>query len=64
MAGWGGKANKGGGNISYVEAEDGFDTFVEFHVREMGAGLEDQVLLGARTRSSRVATWNVWKAGR
>lgn len=53
VAGWGGKANKGGGNISYVEAEDGFDTFVEFHVREMGAGLEDQVLLRAYAEQSR-----------
>jgi succinate dehydrogenase/fumarate reductase flavoprotein subunit len=45
VAGWGGKANKGGGNISYVTEEDGFATFLRYHVENMGHYLEDQDLL-------------------
>ena len=37
VSGWGGKANKGGGNISYVTEEDGFETFLRYHVENMGA---------------------------
>ena len=46
VAGWGGKANKGGGNISYVTEEDGFETFLRYHVAEHRRTiLEDQDLL-------------------
>src|SRR3989304_4560563 len=51
--GWGGKANKGGGNIAYVEAEDGFDEFVKFHVHQIGCFLEDQEILRAYAEESR-----------
>ena len=36
VSGWGGKANKGGGNIAFMEAEDGFDRFLDFHVHNVG----------------------------
>ena len=43
--GWGGKANKGGGNLAYLDPEDDLDAFVEFRVRQVGGYLEDQELL-------------------
>jgi succinate dehydrogenase / fumarate reductase, flavoprotein subunit len=64
VTGWGGKANKGGGNISYVTVEDGFDTYLRFHVENMGHFLEDQVLLREyveQTRSNleKLESWGV-----
>jgi succinate dehydrogenase / fumarate reductase, flavoprotein subunit len=53
VCGWGGKANKGGGNISYVDPADGIQPFVEYHVRNMGCFLEDQELLAAYASESR-----------
>lgn len=52
-SGWAGKANKGGGNIAYIEAEDGFDNLVKFHVENIGCYLEDQKLLRAYGEASR-----------
>ena len=52
-SGWAGKANKGGGNITYVEEEDGLDHFVKFHVQHIGFFLEDQKLLRAYGEASR-----------
>jgi len=62
--GWGGKANKGGGNISYVEPEDGVDEFVEYHVHNIGCFLENQELLRAygeesRGNLERLESWGV-----
>ena len=62
--GWSGKANKGGGNISYVEPEDGVDNFVAYHVRNIGYFLEDQELLRAygeesRGNLDRLESWGV-----
>jgi succinate dehydrogenase / fumarate reductase flavoprotein subunit len=51
--GWGGKANKGGGNISYVDPEEGVDEFVKYHVQKIGCFLEDQELLRAYGEESR-----------
>ena len=51
--GWGGKANKGGGNIAYVDPEDSVDEFVEYHVHNIGCFLEDQELLRAYAEESR-----------
>ena len=51
--GWGGKANKGGGNISYVDPKDSVDEFVKFHVHNIGCFLEDQELLRAYAEESR-----------
>jgi succinate dehydrogenase / fumarate reductase flavoprotein subunit len=52
-SGWSGKANKGGGNITYIEPEDGVDNFMEYHVHQIGCYLEDQVLLRAYAEESR-----------
>jgi succinate dehydrogenase / fumarate reductase, flavoprotein subunit len=51
--GWSGKANKGGGNISYVDPEDSLDEFVKYHVQNIGYFLEDQELLRAYGQESR-----------
>jgi succinate dehydrogenase / fumarate reductase flavoprotein subunit len=64
VAGWGGKANKGGGNIVFVDPSDGFDRFLEFHVRNVGEFLEDQELLlefGKQSRGNleRLESWGV-----
>jgi succinate dehydrogenase / fumarate reductase, flavoprotein subunit len=53
VAGWGGKANKGGGNISYMVEEDGWDRFLAYHVHNVGEFLEDQELLLAYGKESR-----------
>ena len=45
VAGWGGKANKGGGNIVFMDPADGFDNVLDFHVHNVGDFLEDQELL-------------------
>jgi succinate dehydrogenase / fumarate reductase flavoprotein subunit len=52
-SGWSGKANKGGGNITYIEPEDGVDKFMEYHVHQIGCYLEDQELLKAYAEESR-----------
>ena len=64
VSGWGGKANKGGGNISYVTAEDGFETYLRFHVENMGHYLEDQDLLleyaqQTRPNLEKLESWGV-----
>ena len=48
VTGWGGKANKGGGNIVFMDEADGFDKVLDFHVQNVGEYLEDQDLLGLR----------------
>lgn len=53
VSGWGGKANKGGGNIAFAVAQDGFDRFVDYHVHQVGGFLEDQELLLAYAKESR-----------
>ena len=63
-SGWSGKANKGGGNISYVDPEDTVDAFVKYHVQNIGYFLEDQELLrayGAESRGNldRLESWGV-----
>jgi succinate dehydrogenase / fumarate reductase flavoprotein subunit len=52
-SGWAGKANKGGGNISYVDPEDGVNEFVKYHVHNLGCFLEDQELLRAYGEEAR-----------
>ena len=53
VSGWGGKANKGGGNIVFMDPADGIDNFLDFHLRNVGEFLEDQELLLAFARESR-----------
>lgn len=43
--GWGGKANKGGGNLAFLAPEDSVDEFLKFRVEKIGCYLEDQELL-------------------
>jgi succinate dehydrogenase / fumarate reductase flavoprotein subunit len=43
--GFGGKANKGGGNLAFLEPEDGIEEFFKFRVEQVGCYLEDQELL-------------------
>jgi succinate dehydrogenase/fumarate reductase flavoprotein subunit len=62
--GWGGKANKGGGNIAYIDPEDGVDNFMRCHVQNQGGYLEDQELLRAFGEESkgnldRLEKWGV-----
>jgi len=52
VAGWGGKANKGGGNIVFVDPSELGDV-VDFHVHNVGDFLEDQDLLMDFMRESR-----------
>jgi succinate dehydrogenase / fumarate reductase flavoprotein subunit len=52
-SGWSGKANKGGGNITYIEEEDGVENFVKFHLDHIGCFLEDQELLRSYGEESR-----------
>jgi len=64
VAGWGGKANKGGGNIVFMDPADGIDNFVDFHVHNVGEFLEDQELLrdfGNESRGNleRLESWGV-----
>lgn len=64
VAGWGGKANKGGGNIVFMDPSDGLDSFLDFHVKNVGEYLEDQLLLqdfGAESRGNleRLESWGV-----
>ncbi len=53
VAGWGGKANKGGGNIVFMDEADGFDNVLDFHVHSVGDFLEDQEFLLDFARESR-----------
>ena len=53
VAGWGGKANKGGGNIVFMDEADGFDNVLDFHVHNVGDFLEDQEFLLDFARESR-----------
>jgi succinate dehydrogenase / fumarate reductase, flavoprotein subunit len=53
VSGWGGKANKGGGNIVFMDEADGFENVLDFHVKNVGEYLEDQDLLLAFARESR-----------
>ena len=43
--GWGGKANKGGGNLAFLAPGDDVEAFMRFRVEEIGCGLEDQAML-------------------
>ena len=63
-SGWGGKANKGGGNIAYVDPQDSLDEFVKYHVQNIGCFLEDQELIRAygeesRGNLERLESWGV-----
>jgi succinate dehydrogenase/fumarate reductase flavoprotein subunit len=62
--GWGGKANKGAGVLWVLGPEDNVDTFVDFHVRNIGTFLNDQELLRAMAQESygaakKLAEWGV-----
>ena len=64
VAGWGGKANKGGGNIVFMDEADGFDNVLDFHVHNVGDFLEDQQLLldfakESRGNLERLERWGV-----
>jgi succinate dehydrogenase/fumarate reductase flavoprotein subunit len=52
VTGWGGKANKGGGNIVFMDGEE-IDRVLDFHVHNVGEYLEDQDLLLDFARSTR-----------
>ena len=52
VTGWGGKANKGGGNIVFVDPSE-LDNVLDFHVHNVGDFLEDQDLLMDFMRESR-----------
>ena len=52
VAGWGGKANKGGGNIVFVDPSE-LGNVLDFHVHNVGDFLEDQDLLMDFMRESR-----------
>ena len=52
VTGWGGKANKGGGNIVFVDPSELGDV-LDFHVHNVGDFLEDQDLLMDFMRESR-----------
>jgi succinate dehydrogenase/fumarate reductase flavoprotein subunit len=43
--GFGGKANKGGGNLAFLAPEDGIEEMFKFRVEQVGCYLEDQELL-------------------
>ena len=64
VAGWGGKANKGGGNIVFMDEADGLDNVLDFHVHKVGDFLEDQELLldfaeESRGNLERLERWGV-----
>jgi succinate dehydrogenase / fumarate reductase flavoprotein subunit len=64
VAGWGGKANKGGGNIVFMDEADGFDNALDFHVHKVGDFLEDQDFLldfvkESRGNLERLERWGV-----
>jgi len=64
VSGWGGKANKGGGNIVFMDEADGFDNVLDFHVKNVGEYLEDQELLldfvrESRPNLERLESWGV-----
>jgi len=51
VSGWGGKANKGGGNIVFMDKPAG--EVLDFHVKHVGEYLEDQDLLRTFAEESR-----------
>jgi succinate dehydrogenase / fumarate reductase, flavoprotein subunit len=62
--GWGGKANKGAGVLWVLAPEDNLETFVDFHVKNIGIFLNDQDLLYAMAQESygavqKLADWGV-----
>jgi succinate dehydrogenase / fumarate reductase, flavoprotein subunit len=62
--GWGGKANKGAGVLWILTPEDNLESFVDFHVKNIGIYLNDQDLLRAMARESygaamKLADWGV-----
>ena len=52
VTGWGGKANKGGGNIVFVDPAE-LGNVLDFHVHNVGDFLEDQDLLMDFARETR-----------
>ena len=62
--GWGGKANKGAGVLWVLAPGDDVDAFADYHVKNIGAYLNDQDLLYAMARESygaaqKLADWGV-----
>ncbi len=60
--GFGGKANKGGGNLAFLEPDDDLDEMLRFRVEKVGSYLEDQELLrdflsGTYGVLKRIETW-------
>ena len=60
--GFGGKANKGGGNLAFLAPEDSLEEMLEFRVQKVGCYLEDQELLrdflsGTYGVLQRIETW-------
>ena len=63
VSGWGGKANKGGGNIVFVDPAE-LGGVLDFHVKNVGEYLEDQELLQkfaeeSRPDLERLESWGV-----
>ena len=46
FSGWAGQANKGAGMFMFLGPDDPVDRFLDYHTRNIGMFLEDQVLLG------------------
>lgn len=60
--GFGGKANKGGGNLAFLEPDDDLEEMFRFRVEKVGSYLEDQELLreflaGMYGVLKRIETW-------
>ncbi len=62
VTGWGGKANKGGGNIVFVDPAE-LGNVLDFHVHNVGDFLEDQDLLMDFVRGDRGPTSSSSRAG-
>lgn len=62
--GFGGKANKGGGNLAFLAPEDSLEEMLRFRVEQVGCYLEDQELLrdflsGMYGVLQRIETWGL-----
>nr|WP_320133983.1 FAD-dependent oxidoreductase [uncultured Holophaga sp.] len=62
--GWGGKANKGGGNLAFLAPGDDVEAFMRFRLEEIGCGLEDPQTLrdfitSAHDILQRLESWGV-----
>ena len=53
FSGWAGQANKGAGVFMFLGPDDPVDQFLDYHTRNIGMFLEDQLLLGEFAAESR-----------